>query len=398
MPTGAIRPSTAVGTLLRGRRKQLGLTLHQVSERLAASGERVPLSTIARIEQGKLDPGVRRLHRLLRLYDLPPHLVADVLDLEDVASAEPLPSGDLETLYREGVEYWKQGNVARGMAHLMAVRRHVPADPDARLLRQKATLAFAINARDLGMIELAEQTVRGLLREHPDPSILVNVLVFTASVWAALDAPEAALAFVTQAEARLDPAQRARAGWVYHQKAKVLLRTGDLDAATAAVEEARRAYRETGDTFDEAKLGMLEIDLHTQRGDLDRALWCARRAVKHAEEHGHSLVLVHARLRLGGLLVRQGDVETGLDALRQSLAQAILLRDRQAEFLAHYHLWKAYVSLGDGEQARLEFESASYFVRFVQDVSPEAEEIRTLSPIGGRHAKPNEDPAPSRRR
>jgi transcriptional regulator with XRE-family HTH domain len=80
MGSAALKPSVAVGRLLRQRRKEMKLTLREVSERMADRGDRIPTSTLVRIEQGKLDPGVRRLHLLLRLYDLPPHLIADLVE------------------------------------------------------------------------------------------------------------------------------------------------------------------------------------------------------------------------------------------------------------------------------------------------------------------------------
>ena len=66
-----MKPAVSVGRLLRRKRKDLRLTLREVSERMAERGDRIHVSTLVRVEQGKLDPGVRRLHLLLRLYDVP---------------------------------------------------------------------------------------------------------------------------------------------------------------------------------------------------------------------------------------------------------------------------------------------------------------------------------------
>src|SRR5262245_21964846 len=108
MPAGSVRPSAALGRLLRERRTTLRLSLSEVSRRLAATGSPVPHSTLVRIEQGRLDPGVRRLHQLLRLYEIPPHLVADVVELEDMASRERV-EGSVEQLYKQGIDAWRRG-------------------------------------------------------------------------------------------------------------------------------------------------------------------------------------------------------------------------------------------------------------------------------------------------
>src|SRR6185436_6768694 len=76
----------------------------------------------------------------------------------------------LDETLREGVEALRHGNLAKGMAHLFAVRQHVPADEAGRLVQQRATLGFAIAARNQGKHRLARQIVEDLLLEPPDPS------------------------------------------------------------------------------------------------------------------------------------------------------------------------------------------------------------------------------------
>src|SRR5262249_8414776 len=56
--TAATKVSVSVGQLLRKKRHQFDLSLRDVSLRLAEAGGAIPVSTLARIEQGKLDPGV----------------------------------------------------------------------------------------------------------------------------------------------------------------------------------------------------------------------------------------------------------------------------------------------------------------------------------------------------
>jgi hypothetical protein len=46
------------------------------------------------------------------------------------------------------------------------------------------------------------------------------------------------------------------------------------------------------------------------------------------------------------------------------------------EFYAHHGLWKAYDALGDRERADLEFQAARYYVRFIDEISAEADEVR----------------------
>ena len=373
-----VRPSVAVGRLLREKRKELRLTLREVSERIAEKGERLPTSTLARIEQGKLDPGVRRLHLLLRLYQVPQHLVGDLVELESLAIQPPVGK-DLETLHQEGVKHWKSGNVAQGLAYVFAVREHVPADEASRLLRQKATLTFANAARDLGKFQLAKHIVEDLLCEPPHPSIAGRVLVLASAIWRGLGSSEVALALVRQAATHVRPEDDQEAAWVLHQEAGVLLEDGRPEEAHEALKRALSKYRAFGDTYGETRGLILRGKVFEARGDGKKALETLRHALRLSASHGHAALGTACAIELGRLLVASGREEEGLTALRKGLGEAVVQEDRSGQFYAHYNLWKAHEHLGDSDRARFEIEAARYFVRFTDQASPEANEIRKLT-------------------
>jgi tetratricopeptide (TPR) repeat protein len=384
MGRAAVRTSPAVGRFLREKRKQLRLTIRAVSNELAERGGRLPESTLVRIEQGKLDPGVWRLHQLLRLYAVPPHLVADLIEMEELAVAQP-PEGDLETLYREGVECWKRGDTSRGLAYLFAVRERVPSDAESRVLRQRATLAFAIYARNLGKLQLARQVLDDLLCEPPDRSLVVNVLVLASTVWGGLRATDAALAFIEHAATLLPPEDPELAAWVLHQNARLLVSTGRTEEAERVLLRARASYEAAGDLYGEGKALLSAILVRDAQGALAAAIRAAGEAIRFAEAHELTRLALLGRIELGRLFSKSGSTEKGLGVLQQALGQAIQVGDRNAEFVARYCLWKAHAELGDQDRARFEFEAASYCVRFVDEASPEADEIRELGEEGGHH-------------
>lgn len=383
MGSAAVQPSVAVGRLLRQKRQEMRLTLREVSERLGGRGQRIPASTLARLEQGKLDPGVRRLHLLLDFYRVPPHLVADLIELENLA-IEPPAETDLETLYRRGTQYWREGKIPEGLAYLFAVRQRVPDGDDARVLRQKATLGFAVAARNLGKYKLARQLVDDLLCEPPDPAILPRVLVLASSLWRGLGSMDVALALVRQAAATVDPTDDREVGWVRHQEAKLLIEAGHLDAGAEALRDALARYRRCGDSLGQGRAMLLDLRLAERRGDLASAIQRARALREFSERNGHGAVAISATLEWGRLLVQIGEVAGGLDQLRRGLSQAVLSNDQSLEFTAHYQLWKTYGILDDADRARLELEAAEYFVQFTDDHSPEADEVRALRREGAR--------------
>jgi len=377
MGAAAVKPSIAVSKLLRERRAVHKLTLRAVSDRLVQRGERIPVSTLARIEQGKLDPGVRRLHLLLELYRVPPHLVADLVELEMLADA-PQVEGDLETLYDTGVAAWKRGDFPTGLACFFAIRKEVPTDDESRLLRQRATLGFSIAARNLGKFRLAKQIVDDLLCEPPLDSLLINVLVEASSLWHGLGSLETALALVRQAATHLDLEDLPESAWIRHQEARLLLEAGKLTEAERLIDEAIGHYRAISDPYGEAKALNLRTGLLKKSGDHDAALATAHEALQLAESHQLEGVRLGAQLEKGQLQAETGSVDEGLRTLREALGEAVRLGDRNGEFLAHYYLWKTHEKLGDNDRARFELQAARYFVRFIDDHSPEAEEVRRL--------------------
>jgi tetratricopeptide (TPR) repeat protein len=356
----------------------MNLTLRDVSEKLEARGERFPTSTLVRVEHGKLDPGVRRLHLLMSLYRIPPQLVADLVELEEHAVREP-ETTDLEALHRKGVQHLRAGNTAQALAHILALKRLESDDTDSRHLRQLAAIAFASAAKDLGKFHLSRELVEGVLRESPGPPVLVRALVLASGLWQGQGASEVALALIRQAATRVDPADRKQRAWVLHQEAKLLLAAGAIGDAERNLRRVLGLYREIRDHEGEARALILELQVLEARGETDAAIECARRVVETAEKHGHAIPKASGLLELGRLLVRAGSVEEGLEALNASLAEAMLLDNKLIEFHVHYNLWKTYETIGDRDRERFEFEAASYFVRFIDESSNEAREIRDLA-------------------
>ena len=67
-----------LGTLLRDRRQQRGLSLRDASRELRSYGLEVPASTLSRVERGILEPRPPCLFALLDIYDLAPERVAQL--------------------------------------------------------------------------------------------------------------------------------------------------------------------------------------------------------------------------------------------------------------------------------------------------------------------------------
>jgi hypothetical protein len=132
---------------------------------------------LARIEQGRLDPGLRRLQALLSLYGLPIQAAGDLLELEAIAGGRSA-KGDFETLLDRGNEAWKSGDLPTAVSCYLAMRHRAKEQGSDRAKRQEAILSFAVLAAKLGKHHIARQMLDDLILELRD-SLGTTVVIVT---------------------------------------------------------------------------------------------------------------------------------------------------------------------------------------------------------------------------
>ena len=354
----------------------------EVSRKLVEGGHPVPVSSLSLIEMGRSDPGVFRLHQLLRLYEVPAYLVANLIEMEELSGAVPT-SRDPDVLRRNGLEHWKKGDIGRALAHLMALRELAPTDEAQRAKRQEAILDFSIAAASLGRLLLAREILSDLLCEPPDPRLVARVLLQAATVWSRSGANDAAMGFLREAEAQADTSDVATIAWLHHAQAKASVVRGRLRDAEARVRKAIAGYRRSKDTYGEARARLLRVEIAEARRDTVSGLRLAREARAFATRHGHRALAGMALVRAGRLYVHSGKNEPAVQSLRTALAELARIGDPHGRFLAHYWLSVAYAELGDHERARFEAQAATHFSGFVDKRScPEARDMRALRALG----------------
>ena len=377
MGSAVVSASPAVGRLLRESRKRRGWTLKRVVEQCEERGQPIPLSTLAKIEQGRVDPGIRRLKTLLDLYRIPSELAHDMVELEQMAAVPP-ESTDVRELYQRGVEHWKAGDLAQGLSHLMAIRLLVPDDDAARELRQEATLAFAVLARNLGKYRLAKQLIDELLCEPPAERFLLQALVVASGLWRGSGSMEVALALIDRAEHHIDPQDLRSAAFVYHQQAKLYRESGRAEAADRRIDQVLDLYRQHDDAHNAARATLLKAGIQRDLGQLENALALCRETIDAGDALGQERLVASAQLERGRTELGLGQIEQGLASLREGLATAVRLDDKTAQFYAHYYLWKAHEAQGDRDRAAFERQAARYFAASVDALSDEVTEVRAL--------------------
>ncbi len=375
MPKAAIQPSPVIADLLRRRREELGLSLRDVEAKSRASGEQLHFTTLARAEKGKVDLGTRRLCWLFRVYDLPLQLASDLLELERSAEKGEL-KGTLDELTREGLEFWKSGDVKKALARFFAIRTSTPRAAAERVSRQKALLSMAMATCSLGRLALSRFIIEDLLFEPPDPSLLVSVLTQAALCFQGLGSYDGALGFLLRAETLLGIGEHRKRGWVFHEKASVLADLGQFADAKTALAEAVSAYRRAKDSFGEASAEGVRLRVLRERGDWQAMLRAARAARALCTRRGFSRLTAIRGLDEARALRELGRLPEARDVLRGVLAWTIPEDDRIVAFYAHHGLWKTHDALGDDGRAASELRAAEEDLEFVGEVTPETREIQ----------------------
>ena len=375
MPSKAVSTSLAIAQLLRERRETLGLTLRAVAALSGEHGNPIPHSTLARIEGAQLDPGARRLQRLLRLYDLPAQVAGDLLDIEELAGAIPMER-DPAKLRERAIAAWRAGRVSEAISSFLAFRNRTSNSPEHRAMRHDAIVHFAIAASSLGKHQLARQMLDNLLIERPEPKVLVSVLVQQSVIWRSLGSTDAALAFIERAAVHVPAEAHLQSGWIRHQRALIQIDAGDHHAAALSLKDAERAYTRAGSPHDRGLVLLSFARLGFERGRPQEALVAARRAARYAKRNGFARLHLCAQVDESRALQLHGDFAASRETLRALLASSVAAGDNLLRFYAHFYLWKAELVGGDPARADVELREAGYYLKFVDQSSPEAIEVR----------------------
>jgi len=379
MGSAAVKPSQEVAKLLRKERLGQKLTLREVAERLMKEGERLPESTLTRIEQGKLDPGVRRLHYLMRAYSISPGLVAERLAMEALAGRAPKP-GQPKKMLERGVAAWRAGDTATAVACLRELQGLEPRNDQQHEVRQRAILTYATFARNLGKTMLAKELVEGLLCEQPRPELMWRVLMLAGSIWSLLGSPDAAIALVRQASHHCRPDDHEAYAQVLHQEAYLLMTDAKSEQAADRIKHAIRHYRQRSDSYGEVRATILQARIARQLGNPDLALRSARKVTKLAKTHGHKALVPYGHLEAGRNYSAMEDHDAAVGELNRALGLATMTEDHDAQFYAQHALWKAHEARGRRQEAKVARTAAEFHIRYVDEDSPEADEVRrTLS-------------------
>ncbi len=363
--------SSAIAQFLRECRVESGLPLRSVAEKTTDAGHPIPASTICKIEQGLVEPGLVRLRTLLEVYGKPLQDAVCLLEFEGLA-VEPLPSGEVDELYRTGLALLKQGKARDGLGLLLPLLQRGVAPS----IQERALLSTSIGLQLVGKHRLAISVLEELLSRPVEAETRFKASVQAARAWTGLGQYEFARAFLARAEELSFGLSGSERALVLTNRARLDQSESCLSRAIERVREALALLRDSNDAINYVA-GIAQyanLLLSAARGR--DALRVSRAGI--SIERGVGSPAYRARLLLveGRSLIEVNCPHQGLQRLRDGMSEAVRLGNEALRFLSHYHAWKGYLRIGNNERAVAERAAAEAFLAFSDESSIEAQEVR----------------------
>lgn len=367
--------SKAVGKLLRFRRERAGLTLREVEDRLDRLGDPLSAATLSHIERGARGPGARRLDLLMRLFEIPPELVDDLLELESKGVEIPEPT-DFETMVARAHAAWTDGDPDEGMAWFLALQ-HLCRDGDPRSERmQKTVLYFAQGIGRSGRMELARRILDHVFAVGVHPELRTIAYVLASQTWLHSGNLDVSAVYLERAVEATRPDDREAYAWTMHQRAHLEVLQGRPEEAERSLDHALRHYARTKRARSSLTARLLRVRILRTAGRTGDALRQARAVVRGARRHGFERLEISAGIQVARVLAESGRAAEALDPLHDLLARATRRKYDAQVFDAHANLWRAYRALGDRDRARAALERAALQADLLEFGEPEIVEIR----------------------
>ncbi len=150
-------------------------------------------------------------------------------------------------------------------------------------------------------------------------------------------------------------------------------RARDRAAAATEYEESGALFAKMGDRANEAlaiaNLGVVAL----ASGDVDEATARLEDALSTLRERGDDRSEAEVRTRLGGAFLAQRDSRRASECFEEALVAFRHLADSRGECAALRHVARAYLNLGDAEKARDDAERAVTLSRALRDEDAERE-------------------------
>lgn len=376
--------AAAIGQRIRQARARAGMTQREVA------GDRYTKAYISALENGLIKPSVAALNFLAgRLGTTAAALLVDPeagwrrLEADTrLAAGEWQAALDIYTsLLATAVDERSRAELLLGAAEAYArLERHrdsLAAAAQAAAIFQKlghrAEHAYseywvASAQHQAGNAEEATQILTGLLAEvrsglDISPDFEVRILVAMAMTEAHASHADRALAYLTEATARVDELDDRRRATFYRTLATGYREAGDMEAAIRAGMQSLGLYRAAEAVTESAALSNELALVYLALGQLERAREHAAVAQGEFERSGDDRWLAHVRETEAQIELAAGNSELALTQATEAIAIAKRARNRRALLSGHLTAGRAARALGQSPVAHEHFKAAADLAR-----------------------------------
>lgn len=368
----------AIGEHLGRLRRDQGLTLHGVADRLGELGVEVSHSTISRMERGLTSVSIGFLLAACEA------LGTSLGDLEELIRAQSSTASVQESLDDRQLlarmsDFARKGDYAAAMRQIEAARDWLDENPgvENHARRVVEVILYEIEARRrLRQYSMSLRLASRLLNENqPGPEVEFRALLAHVQIYGLTGAHYQALLFANRAQelwSEVGPRWRAFADGVVSHLYFKLERYAD---AIPLLERARDSYKSENIEIEVARLG-ITLGVCLQRvGRGKDGLAMVRRSTTTARKAGWHDVESYGLRMLGRFALKRGDWEGArkhLDLARRSAAK---IGSRSDQFMAMFDLWKGLQDSSDPAHRRLSSRLGRSLKKLLPDVDRRLPEV-----------------------
>ncbi|MCP3981640.1 MAG: tetratricopeptide repeat protein [bacterium] len=388
-----LKGSVRLGGYLRKLRSGYGYSLRRVEERAKAEGGEIDNSQLSRYEKGICYPSFDKLRILANVFNVSIQSFSDVVDLESFEELKPL-AGDPSGMVDRGIEETKAGNNGRAFAlfeRAVEMLLDAPASIDRQKMMGRAKVNQALALHRLGKLSLAEQELRGALRdqENLSPELRARSFLLLANIHADqgdgfLSEMEAEKAY----EAARDLEMDQLAAMALHTLGRVLSDQGRPAHAIQRFRESARLYAAAGNTYEAIRVKTFIGSCYIELGKSREGVRLLRSALDEARGSSHRRLEAVAWSNIGDAYFRMKDWRRARSCFRESDALALYNNEKQTDvlFFNAFHEWRMAQEEDNPTREKIAFGRLKALRSSLERRLPEVEVFDDFVEGGRRHA------------
>lgn len=380
----------AFGRYLRTLRERRGLSLDDVESLSEAFPDPIRKAYLSKCENGHQSLAFSKLVALCRIYEVPPEVLAERLQLDmelektDAPPVEGLTFSELtelsRTALREGFAWKSYGLIRDALPRALRdpVRENYRDHAEQLAVGHMncATVAMRLDRLQFARHEFEIAACSSALGSRYSTIAQERIAESLRRLGKLDESRVASQRAVELAESRGDS---YALGYCYSIRALVASDEGEFELAAQYYEKAYRSYRTTSIRYECAKTLTNLANCYFETGRLKAARRALRESLRIAEQFGYRRSETVANILLGIIDLAEQREPTALRRLQEAADVAETLEDRVLWFRAEFQLYKHAVSSGPASEAERLRQQLAKLRAWIPADTPELAEFVELS-------------------